>query len=162
MKICHASENQIEQLLTVYEHARDYMRQNGNPSQWGNGYPGREDLLQDLTHHQLYVCMEEENILAAFCFFQGNDPSYNQIYNGSWLNEKPYGVIHRVCVASHGKGIASFCLDWCFSQCQNLKIDTHQDNHPMQSLLKKNGFSYCGKIYLENGSERLAFQKSSL
>jgi hypothetical protein len=29
----------------------------------------------------------------------------------------------------------------------------------MQNLLIKNGFSKCGIIYLEDGAERLAFQK---
>ena len=28
-------------------------------------------------------------------------------------------------------------------------------------VLKRNGFSYCGIIYLENGEERLAFQKGA-
>ena len=42
----------------------------------------------------------------------------------------------------------------------NLKIDTHRDNYPMQKSLKKNGFEYCGIIYLADGNERLAFQKS--
>ena len=30
---------------------------------------------------------------------------------------------------------------------------------PMQNLLKKNGFSYCGVIYLEDGGKRIAFEK---
>ena len=29
----------------------------------------------------------------------------------------------------------------------------------MQNLLKKNGFTYCGRIYVDDGGERLAFQK---
>jgi RimJ/RimL family protein N-acetyltransferase len=41
----------------------------------------------------------------------------------------------------------------------NLKIDTHRDNIPMQKVLKRNGFSECGIIYIENGDERIAFQK---
>ena len=46
-----------------------------------------------------------------------------------------------------------------FSQCGNLKIDTHENNVVMQNLLKKNGFTYCGRIYVDDGGERLAFQK---
>ena len=29
----------------------------------------------------------------------------------------------------------------------------------MQHLLDKNGFTYCGIIYLDDGTERLAYQK---
>jgi len=38
-------------------------------------------------------------------------------------------------------------------------IDTHKDNSVMQSTLKKNGFTHCGRIYLENGDPREAFDK---
>ena len=43
---------------------------------------------------------------------------------------------------------------------RKFKIDTHRDNKVMQNLLKKNGFSYCGIICLNDCSERLAYQKS--
>lgn len=42
----------------------------------------------------------------------------------------------------------------------NVRIDTHRDNQPMQALLKKCGFAYCGRIFLADGSERIAFQKT--
>jgi hypothetical protein len=29
----------------------------------------------------------------------------------------------------------------------------------MQHVLAKNGFTYCGLIYLKNGAERLAYQR---
>ena len=29
----------------------------------------------------------------------------------------------------------------------------------MQRLLEKSGFKYCGIIYLEDGNERIAFEK---
>ena len=87
------------------------------------------------------------------------DPTYVTIYQGQWRNDAPYGVTHRICVAAHQRGVASFCLNWCFEQCGNLKIDTHRDNTVMQNLLQKNGFVYCGIIHLANGAERLAYQK---
>lgn len=74
-------------------------------------------------------------------------------------NDSPYGVIHRITTLSERKGVASFCLDWCFKQCGNIRIDTHENNLPMIAVLKKNGYVQCGTIYLKNGDERLAFQK---
>ena len=41
----------------------------------------------------------------------------------------------------------------------SIKIDTHKDNISMQKLLEKNDFKYCGIIYLEDGSQRIAFEK---
>jgi len=57
------------------------------------------------------------------------------------------------------RGTATFCLNWALEQCGDLKIDTHRDNVIMQRALEKSGFTYCGIIYLKDGSERLAYQK---
>lgn len=40
-------------------------------------------------------------MVGTFCFIVGEDPTYAVIDNGKWLNDAPYGVIHRM--ASNGK-----------------------------------------------------------
>ena len=40
-----------------------------------------------------------------------------------------------------------------------ISIDTHKDNLIMQKFLSKNGFDRCGIIYVEDGTERIAYQK---
>ena len=160
MQIRNATLNDLPQILTIYDDARAYMRANGNLHQWNNGYPSEELLLEDLNANQLYVCEENGLLLGVFCYFFGNDPTYARIYEGAWLNERPYGVLHRIAVTSHRRGVASFCFDYCLSRCGNLKIDTHRDNLPMQRSLAKNGFAQCGIIYLLSGDERLAYQKT--
>lgn len=44
-------------------------------------------------------------------------------------------------------------------EIKSIRIDTHQDNKSMQRLILKNNFEYCGIIYVEDGSERLAYEK---
>ena len=160
MNIRHARAEELSLLLSIYDNARLYMRANGNPHQWNNGYPNREVLLDDLAKNQLYVCEEADEILGVFCYFEGEDPTYQNIYHGNWLNSLPYGVLHRIAVSAHRKGVAGFCFQYCFARCGNLKIDTHRDNIPMQKSLEKNGFHQCGIIYLASGDERLAYQKA--
>ena len=75
------------------------------------------------------------------------------------MNSCPYAVVHRVPTAPDTKGIATFCLNWALEQCGNIRIDTHRDNIVMQHLLDKNGFKYCGIVYVEDGTERIAYQK---
>ena len=41
----------------------------------------------------------------------------------------------------------------------SIKIDTHKENFVMRGLLEKNGFEYCGIILLEDGAERVAYEK---
>ncbi|MBS7007895.1 GNAT family N-acetyltransferase [Anaerostipes sp.] len=160
MKIQKAVPGQLSEIMTLYSGARMFMKQHGNPHQWGDSHPRESVISNDITSGNSYVCTENGNILAVFFYKAGNDPSYKNIYQGNWLRPDPYGVIHRLASSGVKKGSASFCLSWAFEQCGNLRIDTHRDNYVMQRLLMKNGFSYCGIIYLEDGSERLAYQKT--
>lgn len=146
-------------LMTIYDHARAYMRENGNMEQWDGGYPQITVIEEDISLGRCYICMDGLDIAGVFCFFKGNDPTYAAIYDGAWLNDQPYGVIHRIAVVKHGVGVASFCFDYAYAACGNVRIDTHRDNIPMQNALRKNGFAYCGIIYLPNGDERIAYQK---
>ena len=159
MKVQRAALHQLPQILKIYEAARAYMREQGNPLQWKDGYPEESLIRSDIERGNLYLCSDGAELLGVFYYAEEEDPSYRYI-EGSWLNAAPYGVVHRIAVASHKKGVASFCFSYAFSRCHNLKIDTHKDNLPMQRALEKNGFLPCGVIYLENGEARLAFQKS--
>lgn len=160
MKIKKATMGDIDKILEIYENARAYMRLHGNKEQWINGYPDKSVVQRDIEQNNCHICVEDGEIIGVFCFFIGDDPTYGKIYQGNWLNSDPYGVIHRIAVAAHRKGVASACYDYALKQCPNIKIDTHKDNYPMQNSLKKNGFKYCGIIYLADGNERLAFQKN--
>ncbi|MBQ9773373.1 MAG: GNAT family N-acetyltransferase [Clostridia bacterium] len=158
MEIVRARETDLEAVLDVYGHARAYMRAHGNAEQWRDGYPSRELVQGDIADGNLYLCVEDGVICGVFFYRFGADPTYEQI-DGAWLNDRPYGVIHRIAVAQHRRGVAGFCFETCFSWCQNLKIDTAHENLPMQRALAKHGFTPCGRIYLENGDERIAFQR---
>lgn len=161
MNIRRATLGDLEAANGIYESARRFMHENGNPRQWTGGYPSLDVIKNDIASGRLYVCEEEGAILGVFCYFEGEDPTYIKIYDGEWQNSAPYGVIHRIAVAEagRGRGVASACFDFVFEKCGNVKIDTHRDNIPMQKSLIKNGFARCGIIYLENGDERIAFQK---
>ena len=160
MKIRKTKPEELKLVMKLYENARSFMAAHGNPLQWGTSHPGEDLILRDIEEGNSYVCEEHGKIIATFFYRKGADDTYRRIYNGEWLNERPYGVVHRITSDGTIKGAASFCLDWAFSQCGNLKIDTHQDNHIMQHLLDKKGFTYCGIIYTDDGGERLAYQKS--
>ena len=163
MNIRNAKIEELSALMQIYDDARAFMRASGNSEQWAGGYPSEGVIISDIEAGNSYVCEENGEILGVFCYFFGNDPTYEKIYGGAWLNAEPYGVIHRIAVAksAHGRGVAKKCFDFAFDRAKNVKIDTHRDNIPMQRSLEKNGFARCGIIYLESGDERIAFQKAS-
>ena len=153
-----ATLSQLLQIMAIYERARTLMAETGNPDQWGTAYPPEEMIRQDILDGKCYVNLEGDTIRAVFYFAVEADPTYGYI-EGAWLNDAPYGVIHRIAVGENGKGAAAECFRFAYSKCPNLRIDTHEKNIPMQRCLAKNGFTRCGIIYLEDGDPRIAYQK---
>lgn len=160
MEIRKALNKDFESVIYIYGEARRFMASAGNPAQWGTTYPEFETVYNDFESGNLYVCVEGAKVLGVFCFFIGTEPTYRTIYNGEWLNDAAYGVIHRVAVApdARGRGVVKYCFDYCFGKISNVKIDTHENNYPMQRALLKYGFKRCGTVVVYNG-ERVAFQK---
>lgn len=160
MEIRKTQLEEIDILMDIYARARIFMQESGNGNQWINGYPSREIVLNDIKNGYSYVYLDENNeIVATFFFRLGEDPTYARIDNGQWLNDKSYGVVHRLAGSGKRKNVGSDCLEWCFNQCPNIRVDTHHENLVMQNILKKNGFVPCGIIYVANGTPRIAFQK---
>ena len=160
MEIRNTRPDELSAVMGIYASAREFMAKAGNPDQWGDGYPSEALVRSDIEAGKSFVCVEGEEILAVFYYSEGVDPTYIRIDDGAWLDDDPYGVIHRIAVAAQGRGVVRFCFDWGFARCGNLKIDTHEKNIPMQRALEKSGFARCGTIYIETGESRIAYQKS--
>ena len=156
--IKQATLSQLPHIMAIYAQARVFMAETGNPDQWGTAYPPEEMIRQDILKGKCYVNLENNTIRAVFYFAVEADPTYGYI-EGAWLNDAPYGVIHRIAVGENGKGVAAECFDFAYARCGNLRIDTHEKNIPMQRCLMKHGFTRCGIIYLEDGDPRIAYQK---
>lgn len=150
----------LERVMEIYAFARERMAANGNPNQWINGYPAVADIMSDISSGVSYVVEISGIIAGVFTYIIGNDPTYDFIV-GEWLNDRPYGTIHRIASAPGYKGIADICLDFCKSNGVDIRIDTHADNAPMLGWITSRGFSYCGIIYCHNGTPRKAFQLAS-
>ena len=151
----------VDRTAEIYDSARKFMRESGNLTQWSSGYPNADTVRDDINEGNSYVLEDSGLVIAVFYFRAGVDVTYNKIYEGSWLSDEPYAVIHRIAVSdeARGKGAAGFIFSECFKKYPNIKIDTHRDNLPMQRALERAGFEYCGIIHLENGEERLAYEK---
>lgn len=162
MKIRKAAAGELDAVMEVYRQAREFMAANGNPGQWGEYYPPRYLIEEDIAQGICYVCVNDgEAIEGVFCFSPGPEASYAVIQGGSWLDERPYHVIHRVAAGEGAHGVAAACFEWCFAHSGSIRIDTHRDNQVMRHLLAKHGFVLCGRVTLADGTERLAYQRIS-
>lgn len=161
MEIRNTRMEELDTVMEIYAYARKFMAEHDNPTQWKDSWPPREYVERDIREGKSYVCVEGDVIGAVFYFAKEHDASYDKIYEGRWLNDEPYAVVHRIASAGTIKGAGSFCMNWASKQCKNIRIDTHEDNYVMQNMLKKCGFEYCGIVYCEIGEARIAFQKVS-
>lgn len=161
-----SEKKDVKNIMEIINEAKDYFKNNGI-DQWQNGYPNEESILKDIEEGENYVlCDEEEKVIASCAISFRGEKNYLIIEKGSWKTNTPYAVIHRVAVRSSlkGKGLSGILVKEAEKMCRgkeikSIRIDTHQDNKSMQRLILKNGFEYCGIIYVEDGSERLAYEK---
>lgn len=165
MKIRRAKEKDVAQIMNLIRQAQEYMRSQ-RIDQWQDGYPSEEVIKRDILDGISYVAEEGEKVVGTFAFTIAEEPTYHKIYEGTWRCEGDYGVIHRVAVdnESKGKGIGGRIVEYAAWECKKhkataVRIDTHRDNQSMQRMLLKNGFEKRGIIYLEDGAERIAFEK---
>lgn len=160
------------QILAVYQKAREFMKENGNPSQWGDTFPREEVLRNDIEEKKhLYVITrgekDAEMIAGVFALIIGPDPTYAVIEpcagdppenTGFWLDESLYGTIHRLASGGREHGIFAEAIAYSRRQIAHLRIDTHADNLIMQRLIARAGFSRRGIIYTDDGSPRIAYE----
>ena len=168
MFIRKTEENDIGTITPIFEEARRTIAALGI-DQWQNGYPSEDVILADIELGQSYVCEIDGNICGSFAMLDNGEPTYDKIYDGGWLTgdeSQDYVAIHRVAisVSSRGSGLSGkiieFAADFALKNGKkSLRIDTHRGNAVMRRMLEKNGFEYCGVIYLEGGEERVAYEK---
>ena len=182
MVIRPATPADIPALRPVFEAAKGIMRADGNHDQWSApGFPDDSLLLRDIARGGGFVIenrwpvgaghderktvmpgltghLAAPHIVAYFALLPSPEPTYDYIA-GAWLTDEPYGVIHRMASYPEVHGIFSAVIDYAASRYSHLRIDTHRDNRIMQHLIEKHGFTYCGIIWLEDGTERLAYER---
>ena len=165
-RIRPATAADLPALRPVFEAAKAIMRADGNLEQWSApGFPPEDLLLHDIERGGGFVILsgaaggvEESQIVAYFALLPSPEPTYDYI-DGAWLTDEPYGVIHRIASYPEEHGIFAAIIDYVATRYSHLRIDTHRDNRIMQHLIEKHGFTYCGIIWLEDGTERLAYER---
>ena len=159
VSIRHTRVEDIPRLQALFSHARSFMLETGNPSQWTAAYPSEELLRKDIGSRDSYVVEDEkQTVIATFVLRGGIDPTYDVIYEGRWLNDAPYATIHRIASDGTRKGILHLAMQFALLDYRNIRIDTHRDNQVMRNAIAKEGFVYCGIIHCWNGDERVAYQ----
>lgn len=160
MNIRKAKPKDLDTIMDIYSAAQDFMIASGNPNQWGYSYPTSDLIKNDINNEVCYLILDNDVPHGVFCLFVGEEPTYQHIENGQWINDEEYVTIHRLASDGKVKGIFKCGVDYCKSISDNIRIDTHNDNLIMQKLILRNGFLKCGTIYVADGTPRIAYQWS--
>lgn len=161
MRIRYGSLDRIGEYLKIYDSAMKFMAESGNKNQWTlDHHPTREMIVNHISNDNYYEIYDPNSneVLAVFALIFGIDPTYLKI-DGKWLNDEPYVTIHMVAKKENAKGIFHAISNFAKARCNNVRIDTHEDNRIMKEAILKHGFKYCGIIHLndKNHSPRLAY-----
>ncbi len=155
----------IERVMEIIKQAQQYFKEKGI-NQWQNGYPNAKVIENDIKNGHSFVLIKNNEIVGTIAISFEGEATYNKIFEGAWKSNDNYAVIHRIAVDQELKGIglSSEMIKQTELMCnkksvRSIKVDTHEDNQAMQRSLIKNGFDYCGVIYLADGSKRVAFEK---
>ena len=161
MEIRLAFPNEVDAIMQVIEDAKKCLADAGS-TQWQNGYPNTDTIIEDIISGQAYVALEEGELLAYATVTKSPEKAYEDIYDGNWQGkETEYLVFHRIAVASdvQGQGVAQTFLEGLIEGFDYLdfRSDTHAQNKVMQHIFDKLGFKQVGKVPVDG--ERLAYQK---
>ena len=138
MEIRKATFDDLSELQRVFSCAREYMKSQGNYTQWKDNRPPLFLIERDLNNNCTYVIQKEGKIVGTFSFLIGEEITYRKIYNGKWLNNEPYGTIHRIASDMTDKGIFDFAIEFILRNFDvDIRIDTHRKNKTMLHLLEK-------------------------
>ena len=155
----------IDIVMSILGQAQEYLRNKG-VDQWQDNYPNLDIIKRDIEKNIGYVLEKDGKIVATVAVSFNDEKTYDNIYDGKWITENDYAVVHRIAVENNYKGqrlsakILAHIVEMCLNKnIHSIKVDTHKQNEYMRKMLSNNGFKYCGIIYLENRSERVAYEK---
>jgi GNAT superfamily N-acetyltransferase len=165
MEFRKAAESDVKRIMAIINQAQAYFKAHGI-DQWQDNYPDPKTIQGDIFSQNGYVLLRDDIIVGTVAVSFDGEKSYDSIYCGKWISNDKYAVIHRIAVDDNykGLGLSSVIIKnieeiGLGRGLHSIKVDTHKMNASMQRLLLKNGFRYCGVIYLKDGSERIAFEK---
>ncbi|MDR1331350.1 MAG: GNAT family N-acetyltransferase [Tannerella sp.] len=160
-----ATHEDLSAMMAIVRQAQASLKARG-VDQWQNGYPSDGVILHDIAGRQAYVATAGGEVAAMATVVLNDEPTYDEIFDGEWLSLGTFAVVHRMAVGDRFRqsGVASFIFKQVEAVCRrhgiaSFKVDTHSDNLPMRRFLEKNGFAYCGIIFLHDGNRRVAYEK---
>ena len=155
--IREATLSDIESILLMTKACAKHMISNGI-YQWNEHYPNAEAFQQDIERNELFVLINENNILGSIVISSLMDDEYKSI---QWLTPSDKNIyIHRLAVHPiyQGRGFAQQLMDYAenFALAQgyaSIRLDTFSQNDRNQKFYELRGYNRLGSIYFPKQSD---------
>ena len=150
-----AQHTDLDEILMLYKSVVCNMIDSGI-NQWGDEYPNKDILSEDISKGELILAMVDEKIFGAFVMNEVADEDY---YKANWQYPKErWCVVHRLCVSPdvHRQGLATKMMEYaeCSAKEQGygaIHLDTFSGNPKALSLYHKLGFVDVGEAFWARG-----------
>lgn len=162
MNFREAKKEDIESILEVISHAKEYMKRN-NSTQWNENYPNKETIINDIENNIGYVLIVK-NLIRGYIVVDFSDDEVYKNIKGKWKTFGNYASIHRCAIhkelrgQGYGSELFKFAEKLALSKnIRSVRVDTAPENETMKHLFNKNGYEYCGIVFI--AGEKIAYEK---
>lgn len=162
MNFREAKKEDIESILEVISHAKEYMKRN-NSTQWNENYPNKETIINDIENNIGYVLIVK-NLIRGYIVVDFSDDEVYKNIKGKWKIFGNYASIHRCAIhkelrgQGYGSELFKFAEKLALSKnIRSVRVDTAPENETMKHLFNKNGYEYCGIVFIDG--EKIAYEK---
>lgn len=150
-----AEKSDINEIAVFVENAIKVM-DSQKIFQWDEIYPTKEDFEDDFSNDNLYVGQINGKLAVVFTLNNLSDEEYK---NGNWqYPEKPYIVIHRLCVNPEfqNKGVGHNTILYIEELLKNkgiqaIRLDAFSQNPYSLRMYDKLGFKKVGEASWRKG-----------
>lgn len=149
-----ATEADLDRISEIYEEIHESEESGLSTIGWIRGvYPSRDTALASIKLETMFVCVDNDKIVAAAKLDNEQVPEYTNVNWQYVVPEDQVMVMHTLVVPpscgghSYGKSFVRFYESYAKeNMCPYLRIDTNEKNIVARALYKKLGFNEVGIV----------------
>ena len=168
VKLKKASIRDLDQIRALYWRLLDSSLEYGQILQWKkNIYPNDDDWKAYIVKGEMYLILEDMNVIGAVAVTNAQSQEYKKIYWKIKADDQEVAVVHLLMILPEyqGGGAATAALDEIIKlaagkQKKVVRLDAIDTNVPAQKLYEKYGFVNCGiaqEYYESTGETEFVF-----
>ncbi len=122
-----------------------------NYPKWSDEHPSAQWIADAIRGGMMYACLDGDRLVGAVMLSEDPEGYYEA---GDWsvdLRRGEFLAVHALAAhpAAARRGVGTALVQGCIDVAKKdgykeIRLDTVPDNHPANSLYRKNGFTYIG------------------